>query len=595
MKGRIVLILFALPFFGVGVWMLLSVSGSFHDAWRMQSWVPWEAGLTRAGYETHQGDDSDTYEAYAQYTYSFGGQNYTNDRVAIASGADNIGDYQRDLGRRLSASWSGREPITIYISPDDPSEAVIDRDLRWSLIGFKAIFLFLFGGVGLGLIIFAFRAPKEKDTSDPVYSTEPWRVNDEWQTSTVKSSSKKTMYFTWGFAAFWNLISAPLPFLIVNEVVDKQNYAALVGLLFPLVGIWIIVWAVRSTLEWRRFGPAPVMLDPFPGAIGGHVGGTVDVNLPYDAGTNIMLTLTNVHSYVSGSGKNRSRQEKAKWQDKQLAHSESGNKGTRLSFRFDVPEGLTESDADQSGDDHHLWRLNLKADLPGVDIDRDYEIPVYPTGEASRQISARAIESARNQTDHIDDLAVRNAVQLHSGIDGKEMLYPAGRNIGPAIGGLIVGAVFGGIGWYVVVSEGQGFFGNIFGSIFGGVGLLAILGSLYAALNSLRVVKDAVYLKTVRRVLGIPVKRRRIRCNELVRFSKDSSFQSQSGKKHVVHYSIYAEDSRGEKIIVGEGCKGDSEANAAIRFLTREFGLTPQEGEASVVSDQEFDILAADN
>ncbi len=571
--------------------MLWSIGNGISDAWRMQSWQPTQAHLIQAGYNTETGDDSVTYEAYALYTYQYGGQEFTNDRVAIAGGADNIGDYQQDMGRKLSAAFSQRESITIFFDPDNPRDAIIDRDLRWALVGFKSIFLFVFGGIGLGLIIFALRSSTEKDKTDPAYEKEPWKLNDKWQTQTIRSSSKQTMYFTWGFAAFWNLISAPLPFLMFREVVEKQNYAALLGLMFPLVGIWLIVWAVRATLEWRRFGPAPVTLDPYPGAIGGHVGGTIDINLPYDASAEIMLTLTNVHSYVSGSGKNRSRNEKAKWQDKQVAHTESGFKGTRLSFRFDVPEGLTESDADQSADDYHIWRLNLKADLPGVDIDRDYEVPVYTTGEQSRHISARAVDGARKQTDQMDDLAVRSAVQLHSGIGGKEMLFPAGRNIGPAFVGLLVGAVFSGIGWYVIVEEGL----SIFGGIFAAAGLLAILGSFYAVLNSLQVIKDATELKTVRRILGIPIKRRRIRYAELVRLSKDSSFQSQSGKKHVVHYSIYAEDSRGQKIVVGEGFKGDSQANAAIRFLIREFRLTPQIEEGSTDGDSGADILTADS
>ncbi len=74
MKGKIILLLFALPFFGVGVWMTYSISGNLSNAWQMKQWQSVEATLTRAGYETHSGDDSDTYEAYAEYRYSFGGQ-----------------------------------------------------------------------------------------------------------------------------------------------------------------------------------------------------------------------------------------------------------------------------------------------------------------------------------------------------------------------------------------------------------------------------------------------------------------------------------------------------------------------------------------
>jgi hypothetical protein len=43
---------------------------------------------------------------------------------------------------------------------------------------------------------------------------------------------------------------------------------ALIRLLFPLVGIWLIACAIRRTREWRRFGAAPVTLDPVPGSIG---------------------------------------------------------------------------------------------------------------------------------------------------------------------------------------------------------------------------------------------------------------------------------------------------------------------------------------
>jgi len=454
MKGKLFLFLFALPFFGVGVWMGYSIGSNLIDAWQMQQWTPVDAVLHRAGYETHSGDDSDTYKAYAEYSYAYGGQTYLNDRVAISGGGDNIGDYQQDLGRRLGGVMGRGESVTVYVNPADPSDSIIDPTIRWGLLGFKAIFFLVFGGVGLGLMIATFRAPKEKDDSAPKFVDKPWLANDKWQGGPLRSGSKSSMWFAWGFAALWNLISAPLPFVVYEEVVEKDNMLASIGLLFPAIGMGLLWWAVSRTLEWRRFGAAPLTLDPFPGSIGGHVGGMIDVNVPFDSSIHFSLTLTNLHSYVTGSGDSRSRKESPKWQDSQVAHSTSGPGGTRLSFRFDVPDNLAESDADQHEESYDLWRLNLKAELPGADIDRDYEIPVYATAEQSSRLSNFSINEAQSEQRKIDLDVIRNMVDLEHGVSGKSMVYPMFRNLGSGISGLFFGGVFSAIGWFLFDQEG---------------------------------------------------------------------------------------------------------------------------------------------
>lgn len=591
MKGKILLFLFALPFFGVGVWMGYSIAANLSDAWQMKEWVPVQATLQRAGYDTNSGDDSNTYEAYAEYSYEYGGRLYINDRVGIAGGSDNIGEYQRDMGRYLSGLRNRGEAVTVFVDPDNPADSIIDRSLRWGLIGFKSIFFFTFGGVGLGLMIWVFRAPKEKDLSDPKYRDAPWLANDKWQTAEIRSDSKATMWAGWAFAAFWNLVSAPLPFVIYTEVTEKNNLFALIGLLFPVIGIGLITWAVKRTLEWRRFGVAPLTLDPFPGAIGGHVGGTIDINLPYDTNARFSLTLTSLHSYVSGSGKNRSRKESAEWQDTQVAHVSPGAKGSRLSFRFDVPENLQESDADQSEDSYYLWRLNLIADLPGVDIDRDYELPVYATGELSAQLSELSIEQARTKQNKIDIRAIEELVNLSYDAGGPVMHFPMGRNLFGGLVGAIIGAIFAGAGWFLISYEGAIFMGSIFGL----VGLLIVVAALYTVLNSLEVVQAGDEIRSVRRILGVPVKRMQMRRSDFVSFKKKASAKTNSGKRHVIYYTIHAIDRNGEKMVVGEGFKGASQADAASDLIASLFGLTEREdGQAAKSHIGEYDILAAD-
>ena len=577
MKGKIFLTLFALPFLGVGVWMLWSIGNAVHDVTRMSDWVQVDARLLSGGYTRHSGDDSDTYEAYAEYTYTVAGRSYVANRVSVSGGADNIGDYQQDIGSELSRAYSNGENILVWVNPDNPAEAVIDRGIRWGLVGFKSIFLIVFGGFGGGLLVYVWRMPPEKDKDDPRYADSPWLLDEAWQTATIRSSSKASMIGVWLFAAVWNLVSAPLPFVLYEEVLDKQNYIALVGLLFPLVGIGMLTWAIRRTLEWRRFGPTPVTLDPFPGSIGGHVGGTIELNEPFDASTDFQLTLTSLKSYISGSGKNRSRNERAKWQDMIVAHAESTGSGTRLTFRFDVPAGLRESDALREEDTYYLWRLDLTGELDGTDLNRSFDIPVYATATQSRQLSQLAVERGREKQTARADQAVRNLIRFVTGMGGQSMVYPMLRNFWSHLVGFVVGGAFAAIGVYLAIEEGR----RLFGSVFGGIGSLVALATIYGMFNSLEVARDANGFTTVRRWLGIPVRRQQMGRHEFHQFEKDSRFQQQGGGKHVMHYSVYAVDRSGRRIVVGEGFRGDSQAEAAMRLIGQELGLRPAQHRAN--------------
>ena len=591
MKGKLVLFLFALPFFGVGAWMTWSVGSSISDAWAMEEWVAVSGQLTDAGYETHSGDESNTYEAYASYTYVWMGQSYSGNRVSIGSGADNIGDYQQNLGDRLRHAMSGDGSITVYVNPDQPYESIIDREIRWSLIGFNMIFVLAFGGGGLGMLVFALLRKGKNKTGVVSTGNQPWLVNDDWQSATIKSNSKVAMYVAWGVALFWNLISAPLPFVIYDEVMSKGNVIALVGLLFPLVGLGLIKWAISKTMEWHRFGPAPITLDPFPGSIGGHVGGTIDLRLPYSAEHVFSATLNNLRSYVSGSGKNRSRSESAEWQETTVAHVGPGQDGSRLTFRFEVPDNLSPSDAEKDSDTYYLWRLSISADLSGADFSRDYEIPVYPTGVESQGLASHSIEKASQLQDGLDDKAVSNIATLSQGIDGKVLTFPMGRNWSAALVAVVTGGAFASVGLYLLGKESEFFMGGGF-TIIGSI--VAFTGA-YLLTNSLEVSKVGMTLKSTRKILGMTVKSTKLQIANFVNFENRSRMQTSSSNGPVMHYTLYAVDRSGDSVVVAESLKGINQVDAARRLLGREFSLSAPEIRRSSSADEDLNYLAADS
>ena len=72
------------------------------------------AQLVRVELEEHDGDDATTYETTATFRYDYAGQAYTGTRVAISTGPDNIGDFQRRLYYELHAAYESGAPVKLY-------------------------------------------------------------------------------------------------------------------------------------------------------------------------------------------------------------------------------------------------------------------------------------------------------------------------------------------------------------------------------------------------------------------------------------------------------------------------------------------------
>ncbi len=569
MKAKIFSLLFVLPMLTAGIFAGYLLVADLSDAWRMRAWTPVMAVLESGGYRMSATGEADSLQAYARYRYEVAGVTYYNERVAISDGGDNIGRFQQELGSRLRRAHESGQPVLVYVNPDDHSDAVIERSLRGGLAGFKLLFLLIFGGIAAGLIYVVFRAAPESASTGTSSKASPWLTRPAWRSNRFRSTSRSTMWIAWGFAIFWSLISAPLPFVVYQEFAQNDNALALLGLLFPFIGVGLIAQAIRRTHEWLRYGAAILTLDPFPGAIGGHVGGQLDCRVPLDRTARYQVTLNCIRSHMSGSGKNRRRSESASWHDTQLAHAAEGPLGTCLIFRFDVPDELAESDADKAGDTYHLWRLNVSAELPGTDLDRNYEIPVYATQAESSSLPEDLIKAAQADQKVLDLAALRRLMRIEFGAAGRSLRYPAGRNLGFGLGGSAFGATFAIAGWLLWTHADE----LLMGVAFTTVGSLILLASLYLMLNSLQCSQEGEDIVSVRRLLGIRINTSRISRAAFAGFDKRSTMSSQSGNRHVMYYTLKAVDHDGRTIVVGEGFRGASQANAAAELVAEAFGL----------------------
>ena len=624
--GALMGMVFGLFFAGAGGFIAFETAVPTYVAWtEMKGWNNTQAKILAAG-----GADNGV---TATYQYEVAGNRYRGDRVYLASFKDNIGSYHIDMQRYLAEKRRTGRPVTIWFDPANPADSVIDRDMRWGLFALMTVFCSVFIVIGLVVAIASLkgktttkesprpslaemrkswktalasdetsggfidyvksghhqRTPISSEYSDP--SLRPWLENPHWQTLRVRSNAKRGMYFMWLFAIAWSAVSTPLLFVLGDEL-RQDNYAALLGLLFPLVGIFLIKKAWDLTREWRRFGVIELEMDPFPGAIGGHVGGRLLIEGTYRADSQYNVELACVRSYVSGSGKNRSRRETVLWSEygavrSTMTASRKGP-GTRLSFRFDVPDNLPESDVGQSGD-YFLWRVRLTADMPGADLNRDYNIPVFRTqdrtssvrhdvSEQAAKTRAKAAEVSQMalSAGQFDQTALARSVRYseHGGIS--RFYYPMFRNKALTLFASVFAAGFGYASYSMLTDFGDGAMGvvvMIFSIPFAIVGLLATMAVIYLPLNNLRVAIGHGSLQVTRRLFVVPIRRHQLVSHEVTRLEVKRSGSTGQGRKMLTHFKMTAHTRDNKKITIAEDIDGEELAYSFKAFLERKLGI----------------------
>jgi hypothetical protein len=258
-----------------------------------------------------------------------------------------------------------------------------------------------------------------------------------------------------------------------------------------------------------------------------------------------------------------------KWQDSGYAKVKPAARGTRLGFRFSVPEGLNPSE-EETGN-YHFWRLNIKAEQPGVDLDRSYIIPVYATAEHSR---FQQQDSGKETPRGIPELTAEMVLPLRRNGSLHELYYPMLRQ--PVLSAIftVVGVIFaiaGVVIWGKAVQEsGMLYF---LGGIFTFLGSMVALAGLYTALNSLYIAWDGKQVVSIRRLLGITVRWKNASYNELRGIApKKGSTSTQRGNTHQIEYHVIAQTPKGD-IMLAENLDSHSKAKLVTEFFREQFGL----------------------
>ena len=322
-----------------------------------------------------------------------------------------------------------------YVNPDNPSEAVLYRSLRWEMQSFLALFALTFPAVGAGLVLggwIGLGVQKREAALKERYPDEPWKL--QWAESVIPETRT-----VWGKALhlypFWSaLVVFPLVFATVSSGAFQQGAIAVLVMTFP--AFWCIpAWFSGKFLRHRMaVGTTRFELADGPGSPGGLLRGSVWLEKPppmHKSGE-IHLVCERLITRKSGDGDSTSTEKI--WSQRVIVEADSVTRdvsGFRIPVIFTLPADAPQSAPTDQDPIRQVWKLRFV--VPGTAIQSDFEIPVFRTGRTPLPvgISQIPVGSILDGTSaDLPSLLAARGIRAEFSADGTptSLVCPAGRN-----------------------------------------------------------------------------------------------------------------------------------------------------------------------
>ena len=433
-----------------------------------------------------------------------------------------------------------------------------------SQVWLGVVFGLVFSGIGFGLLslaIFGGRFLKRQQRLQTEHPAEPWLWREDWAQGRVKSNTRTGMIGAWVFAAFWNAVSMPALILVPRQA--AKNPAAYLGLLFPAVGVFLLIRAIRLTWAYLEFGQTYFEISPVPGVVGGDLKGMIQARFPHSPDHGIKLRLSCVHRVISGSGNTQSTSENIAWRDEASLSSGQlypGPAGTSIPVHFRIPWDAQPTET-RSPRDAVEWVLEALADVPGVDYHDIFVVPVFRTAQTPSQPepeSAFAVQAAPRPD--------AMAVEVRQNGTGTEFYFPAARNKGFAAMTTVFCLIFGLVTFFLVHVHATFFF-----LVFGGFFLLLLFITAQMWLGTTRVIIDGGVLKLQAGLLG-GGKVRQVPCSEIASIG-DKIAAQEGGATGTPFYDIELALRDGQKLTLGRTLRSKQETEWLVEQMQRLTGL----------------------
>jgi hypothetical protein len=458
---------------------------------------------------------------------------------------------------------------------------------RGNHTAFQTIAAILFGSIfafiGGGLIYAAVRGYgllTQQAAREEASPLSPWLWRTDWAARRAESLNKKNAAFLWVCAVICNLVTLPFLLGMAQQFERIRNPAVFVLLGFNLIGAILIVNAVRATIRRRRFGDTYFEFNSLPFSAGERVGGRIHLKFDTRAEHGIDLRLSCVRKIVTGSGDHSTTNQIVLWQADQNVPAGAlapGPLGRCIPVDFSIPAESAITNHDNPGD-QVLWLLHAQADVPGVDYQDDFEIPVFLSAPSAETASGSGFSAfsgtnssgfATTRSGDSGEVAqpAHTKVVVGMGSGGTEFYFPPFRNPGRALILLMVTLVWSGVVYLIYQNHAPVFFLIAFGFC----GLLLIAGTLHVTLGSARITVRSGEILSRTGIFGLG-RSRRVQASDVVSILPVVSVQQGSSSGNALH-AIRMRLKDGRKITLADEINSRQEARWVVAQIEALAGL----------------------
>lgn len=395
--------------------------------------------------------------------------------------------------------------------------------------------------------------PQPTHPSDPrLYGRSDWRQG------VIRSSQKAGAIIFLVMAGFWNLIAwgATVAFWFNT---DSKPTGAYFILIFPAIGVLLVVFAIRQWMIYRRWGVSTLTLESFPPRLSGRVRGIVKTTRPIDAMQPVRVQIRCVKITRHRSGNSNSTRRSIIWENEASvdAATASFSKGELpVSFRL-PPDQPTFKPGSLE------WELFVTWSRPGPDFSATFDLPVIET-------DPHVVETDEPDPPAINEIASERLIEANDpgviiteGAGSTRIHFPAMRHLGMSLPLTIIGlaVMAGGVvalvyGVCLIIP----LFLLLLGGLFNFAGLSMLLTSRSVTVMRSGIEIESKFLVIQRMSMITPDRISHI----------DSKMNSSSGDK--AYYDIVLHTLEGKRFTLGHFIRGRPATDALIARINGALG-----------------------